>query len=50
MGAPGRGVNEVFLRVDVMLDICSNACGEYRLSWEFIAFWLSWPRSRLSAN
>ena len=33
-----------------MLDICSNMCGEYRLSWELIAFWFSWPRSRLSAN
>ena len=44
------GVNEVFLGVNVMLNICSDACGEYRMSWEFIAFWFSWPRSRLSAN
>ena len=50
MGGRGRGVNEVFLRVVVMLDICSNACGEYRFSCECFAFWFSWPRLRLSAN
>ena len=50
MGGRDLGVNEVFLGVIVMLDICSDAYGEYRLSWEFIAFCFSWPRSRLSAN
>ena len=38
MGGRDLGVNEVFLGVIVMLDICSDAYGKYRLSWEFIAF------------
>ena len=38
VGGRDLGVNEVFLGVNVMLDICSDAYGEYRLSWKFIAF------------
>ena len=32
MGGRGLGITALFLGVNVMLDICSDVCGLYRLS------------------